>query len=45
VLNNSVPAACIGANPHQVTLAQSDSGALNSPAGQYNFGWAAVTRT
>lgn len=37
VLNNSVPAACIGAGSHQVTLAQSDSGALNSPAGQYNF--------
>ncbi|HRJ63640.1 TonB-dependent receptor plug domain-containing protein [Brevundimonas sp. UBA2416] len=37
VLNNSVPAACIGAGGHQVTLAQSDSGALNSPAGQYNF--------
>jgi iron complex outermembrane receptor protein len=37
VLNNSVPAACIGAGSHQVTLGQSDSGALNSPAGQYNF--------
>lgn len=37
VLNNSVPAACIGAAPHQVTAAQSDSGALNSPAGQYSF--------
>ncbi|MBU4038676.1 MAG: TonB-dependent receptor, partial [Alphaproteobacteria bacterium] len=37
VLNNSIPAACIGAGSHQVTLAQSDSGALNSPAGQYNF--------
>ena len=37
VLNNSVPAACIGAGGHQVTLGQSDSGALNSPAGQYNF--------
>ncbi|MDP3802490.1 TonB-dependent siderophore receptor [Brevundimonas sp.] len=37
VLNNSVPAACIGTGSHQVTLAQSDSGALNSPAGQYNF--------
>ncbi len=37
VLNNSVPAACIGSGGHQVTLAQSDSGALNSPAGQYNF--------
>ena len=37
VLNNSVPAACIGTNPWQVTAAQSDSGGLNSPAGQYNF--------
>lgn len=36
-LNNSVPASCIGSNPWQVTNAQSDSGALNSPAGQYNF--------
>ncbi|WP_292097162.1 TonB-dependent receptor [Brevundimonas sp.] len=37
VLNNSIPATCIGAGSHQVTTAQSDSGALNSPAGQYNF--------
>ena len=37
VLNNSVPAACIGTNPWQVTAAQSDAGGLNSPAGQYNF--------
>ena len=32
-----VPASCIGTNPWQVTAAQSASGALNSPAGQYNF--------
>ncbi len=32
-----VPASCIGTNPWQVTSAQSNSGALNSPAGQYNF--------
>jgi len=37
VLNNSIPASCIGTNPWQVTAAQSDSGALNSPAGQYNY--------
>jgi iron complex outermembrane receptor protein len=37
VLNDSVPAACIGANPWQVTTAESDGGLLNSPAGQYNF--------
>ena len=37
VLNNSVPASCIGGASHQVTAGQSDSGALNSPAGQYNF--------
>jgi outer membrane receptor protein involved in Fe transport len=36
VLNDSIPASCIGGGAHQVTLAQSDSGALNSPAGQYN---------
>ena len=30
-------AACIGTNPWQVTQAQADSGALNSPAGQYNY--------
>lgn len=30
-------AACIGTNPWQVSLAQANSGALNSPAGQYNF--------
>lgn len=36
VLNNSIPGSCIGLAPHQVSLAQSDSGALNSPAGQYN---------
>ncbi|MCF8503943.1 MAG: TonB-dependent receptor [Caulobacter sp.] len=36
-LDNSVPASCIGGGAHQVTLAQSDSGALASPAGQYNF--------
>ena len=36
-LNNSVPASCIGGNPWQVTEGQSNSGALNSPAGQYNF--------
>ena len=30
-------AACIGTNPWQVTQAQADGGALNSPAGQYNF--------
>ena len=32
-----VPASCIGAGSHQVTAGQSTSGALNSPAGQYNF--------
>ncbi|MGQ0533299.1 MAG: TonB-dependent receptor plug domain-containing protein [Caulobacteraceae bacterium] len=36
ILNNSNPASCIGVGAHQVTAAQSDSGALNSPAGQYN---------
>ena len=38
-VNNTdpVPASCIGTNPWQVTSAQSNSGALNSPAGQYNF--------
>jgi iron complex outermembrane receptor protein len=36
-LNNSVPASCIGTNPWQVTDAESDSGLLHSPAGQYNF--------
>jgi iron complex outermembrane recepter protein len=30
-------AACIGTNPWQVTQAQADGGALNSPAGQYNY--------
>ncbi|WP_409018526.1 TonB-dependent receptor plug domain-containing protein [Brevundimonas vesicularis] len=30
-------AACIGTNPWQVTEAQAGSGALTSPAGQYNF--------
>ncbi|HPE47719.1 MAG TPA: TonB-dependent receptor [Hyphomonas sp.] len=30
-------AACIGTNSWQVTQAQADSGALNSPAGQYNY--------
>ncbi len=34
--NNSIPASCIGANPWQVTVGQSDSGLLASPAGQYN---------
>jgi outer membrane receptor protein involved in Fe transport len=32
-----VPASCIGTGAHQVTTAQSTGGALNSPAGQYNF--------
>lgn len=38
-LNNpgAVPASCIGTNPWQVSAGQSASGALNSPAGQYNF--------
>ena len=36
-VNGSIPASCIGGNPWQVTTAQSQSGALNSPAGQYNF--------
>jgi outer membrane receptor protein involved in Fe transport len=31
-----VPAGCIGGSPWQVTAAQSASGALDSPAGQYN---------
>jgi iron complex outermembrane recepter protein len=30
-------AACIGANPWQVTQAQADGGALDSPAGQYQY--------
>jgi len=34
--NGPVPASCIGGAPHQVTGVQSNSGALNSPAGQYN---------
>jgi iron complex outermembrane recepter protein len=33
----AVAANCVGAAPHQVTGAQSGSGALNSPAGQYNL--------
>ena len=33
----AVPAACIGSQPWQVTAAQSTSGSLSSPAGQYNF--------
>ena len=32
----AVAANCIGTNPWQVTAGQSASGALNSPAGQYN---------
>lgn len=32
-----VPASCIGTGSHQVTIAQRNSGALDSPAGQYNF--------
>ena len=32
-----VPANCIGGAGHQVTAGQSTSGALKSPAGQYNF--------
>ena len=32
-----VPASCIGTGPGQVTAAQSAGGALDSPAGQYNF--------
>ena len=32
-----VPASCIGTNPWQVTAGQSAGGALDSPAGQYNF--------
>ncbi len=32
----AVAANCIGGAPHQVTAGQSGSGALNSPAGQYN---------
>lgn len=35
-VNSSIPAACIGTNPWQVSEAQSQSGALDSPAGQYN---------
>jgi outer membrane receptor protein involved in Fe transport len=34
--NNNIPASCIGPNPWQVSVAQSDTGALFSPAGQYN---------
>jgi iron complex outermembrane recepter protein len=30
-------AACIGSNPWQVNAAQANSGALESPAGQYNY--------
>ncbi len=30
-------AACLGGNPWQVNAAQANSGALNSPAGQYNY--------
>ncbi|WP_439477574.1 TonB-dependent receptor plug domain-containing protein [Brevundimonas sp.] len=33
----AVAANCIGGAPHQVTAGQSGSGALNSPAGQYNL--------
>lgn len=33
----AVAANCIGGAPHQVTAAQSASGALDSPAGQYNL--------
>jgi len=33
----AVAANCIGAGAHQVTAGQSTSGALNSPAGQYNL--------
>lgn len=36
LLNNSVPASCIGTAAYQVTATQSDSGSLSSPAGQYN---------
>jgi outer membrane receptor protein involved in Fe transport len=32
----AVPASCIGAGAHQVTALESGSGALDSPAGQYN---------
>ncbi len=32
----AVAASCIGTNPWQVTLSQSQSGNLDSPAGQYN---------
>ncbi|GAA0627768.1 TonB-dependent receptor [Brevundimonas kwangchunensis] len=32
-----VPAACIGTNPWQVSLGQSQSGNLDNSAGQYNF--------
>lgn len=31
-----VPAQCIGTNPWQATLVQSQGGGLNNPAGQYN---------
>jgi outer membrane receptor protein involved in Fe transport len=34
---NSVRANCEGTNPWNVTVAQAFGGALNSPAGQYNF--------
>lgn len=33
----AVPGSCIGTNPWQVTAGQSAGGALDSPAGQYNF--------
>lgn len=35
-VNGSIPASCIGSNPWQVSESQSQSGALTSPAGQYN---------
>lgn len=35
-VNGSIPASCIGNNPWQVSDSQSQSGALSSPAGQYN---------
>jgi iron complex outermembrane recepter protein len=35
VLDGPVPAICIGGAPYQVTAAQSASGGLDSPAGQY----------
>lgn len=36
-INGSVPAACIGTNPWQVSQTQSEGGALDNPSGQYNF--------